>query len=170
MNRNLSNIVRYTGLLLLLIVLQILFGRLIAISGMVPDFVLIGVFVVAVRFGQIPATVAGFTAGLILDLYAGEVVGISALAKTVGGFTAGYFFEEEKADLLIRDPRFMLITFLCSLLHNVLYLLSYFTKVDFHILDLLLMHGFGAAVYTTVLSTIPVLLLSRMNRRIAIST
>ena len=47
------------------------------------DWLLIGVFVVAVRFGQIPATVAGFAAGLLLDLYAGEVVGISALAKTV---------------------------------------------------------------------------------------
>ena len=78
------------AILFALLVLQITFGTLISIEGVGPDFMMIWLVVIALRSGQLPATLFGFASGLALDLYAGELVGLSALAvMTVSGMSIG---------------------------------------------------------------------------------
>ena len=158
----------YAGLLFGLALLQVAFGQLIAIDSVRPDFVLIGVVIIALRSGQITATSAGFLAGLVLDLSIGEVVGLGALAKTCAGFAAGYFHEDDKKDLNIRTPKLIWITAIASLIHNAIYLLAVFQRPDLDVGVLFLRFGIGGTLYTTVFGAICMLILMRTGKRIRV--
>jgi rod shape-determining protein MreD len=138
----------YAGFLFFLVVLQILLNNFLTIKGVTPDFVLIGVVYIALKEGQISGAVAGFAAGLLLDLYFGESIGISALAKTLSGFIAGYFFDAEKAELLIRSSKSLLIMLVVSLVHNCIYLIAYFRGFNFDIIQLVFLQIFGKTLFT----------------------
>ncbi len=168
-NTNFFHYIRYTVLLLSCILIQQIFIRYIQIYNFTPDIILIALFVIAVRLGQIPATIFGFLSGLLIDLFVGEVIGISALAKSISAFLAGYYFDEEKIKVTIRTPKFVLITLLCTFVHNVLYILAYIRTVDLDILKLFLTHGIGSTVYTSLFSILAVLIVSRMERKMQIS-
>jgi rod shape-determining protein MreD len=156
----------YAGILFGLILLQISFGRLIAVADIQPDFVLLGIIVIALRSGQLTATVAGFLAGLALDLYIGESVGISALAKTIAGFVAGYFFAEDMTELTIRTPKFITITALVAFTHNLVYLLAHFQRPDLSMALLVARFGIGGTVYTAAFGAICMLILMRTGTRL----
>jgi rod shape-determining protein MreD len=66
----------------------------IAILGVKPDFVILVLFIFAVKTNELPATWAGFILGLAQDIYAPGALGLNALAKTVAGFFAGLFNEK----------------------------------------------------------------------------
>jgi rod shape-determining protein MreD len=149
-----------------LVALQIMFAPLVAIGQVVPDFVLVGLLFVAARRGRLAGAVAGFCAGLVIDLSIGEVVGLFALAKTITGFAAGYLMDEEHPGAVPRTPRFVLAAFALSVLHNLLSLLMYFRSLDQQFLSALLEHGAGGAVYSTVFTSVAVLILSRMTHKI----
>ena len=141
--------------------LQLYVAPLISIKSVSPDFVLLGLVLFAVREGQIPAALAGFLVGIFFDLYLGDTVGISSLSKTIAGFTAGYFYHEDRRDLLPRTPRFVWIFFLAACMHNVFYMFVYFRTVQADAFKIILLHGFGAAVYSSVFAAVFVLIYSR---------
>jgi rod shape-determining protein MreD len=170
MNSRIGTYGAYAGLLLGLILLQISFGRLIAIGDVQPDFVLLGIIVIALRSGQLTATVAGFLAGLALDLYAGEVVGLGALAKTCAGFVAGYYFAADRTQVTIRRPKFVSITAIIAALHQTLYLLAHFQRPDAGVLLLLLRFGAGGTLYTAAFGAALMLILMRAGPRLKVAT
>src|SRR5512139_3302789 len=94
----------------------------IAIGDVVPDLPLLLVISIAIRRGQIPGTLAGFFIGLALDLLSGGdgVMGLSALTKTVAGFLAGYFYNENKTFQTLGGSQFPVIVLLAGAMHNVL--------------------------------------------------
>ena len=165
-NQNIVQYIRYSIGIFILIILQQTFIRYTEIFHFAPDVVLIGLFVIAVRLGQIPATVFGFAAGLVTDLFVGEMIGISALAKTVGAFIAGYYFDEEKIKITIRTPRFILITVICTFVHNIIYIFAYLRSVDLDIFKLFLTYGIGSTIYTSIISTLAVLIVARVEQKI----
>ena len=156
------------GILLGLILLQITFGRLIGIMDIQPDFVLVGLIIVALRTGQLPATIAGFATGLILDLSIGEVVGLGAFAKTWAGFIAGYFFSVDKKEITLRSPKFIVITMLVALAHNGLYLIAYFHRPDLNLLSTYVHYGLGGSLYTTAFGAICMLIMMRTGSRLRV--
>ncbi len=80
--------------LLLLMFIQVTIVPLFAIGLYTPDILLLWILFIAFRFGQIEATVAGFCAGLLQDIFASHLLGLSALTKTLSGFLAGYLYNE----------------------------------------------------------------------------
>lgn len=169
MNKYITLILQYTALHFVLLVFQILFGHFISIGSVLPDFVFIGIVLVALRIGQIEATIFGFSVGLVLDLYVSGVVGYGALAKTLGGFTAGFFYDEETALESIRKYRFVFVILFSSFVHNLVYMISYVIDLNVSFLQIFLLYGLGGCAYTTLLSIIPVLILSRIDSRIKVS-
>ncbi|MBL0176962.1 MAG: rod shape-determining protein MreD [Ignavibacteria bacterium] len=149
-----------------LVALQIMLAPLIAIGPVVPDFVLVGLLFVAARRGRLTGAVVGFCAGLVIDLGLGEVVGLFALAKTITGFAAGYLLDEEHPGEVLRTPRFVLAALALGVLHNLLSLLAYFRTLDQQFFSALLEHGVGGAIYSTVFTSVSVLILSRIAHRI----
>ncbi len=68
-----------------------LVGRWLDIRGWQPDVVLIALIYLGLTSGEIPPIIMGFIAGLYQDLYAPELLGHHALAKTCSGYLAGAF-------------------------------------------------------------------------------
>jgi cell shape-determining protein MreD len=160
---------RYGALLLLLCLAQIIGMPLIAVAGVSPDIVLLGVVVIALRSGQLHATVAGFLAGLFIDCSIGEVMGLSALAMTIAGFAAGTIFQPDNTERAYRSPRFIGATALAALVHQAVFVFGYVRSVDSDLPLLLLRHGAGMAAYTTICAVVFVLIASRLTRRISFS-
>ncbi|MFA6232574.1 MAG: rod shape-determining protein MreD [Bacteroidota bacterium] len=157
-----------SALLLLLAIVQVTLAPLIGISGIVPSFLLIGTVFVSLREGQMIGMLVAFPAGLMADSYLSALVGITALGLTIAAFAAGFYHDEEKTPILIRSPRVMFIVFLSAILFHTVYVFAYFQSLQVDVLYLLASHVIGASLYTTVLSAIPVLLLSRRMGRLKV--
>ncbi|MFZ1729263.1 MAG: rod shape-determining protein MreD [Bacteroidota bacterium] len=156
------------GFLMLLAVLQITIAPLITIGSVMPAFLLIGSVFICLREGRMTAMLVAFPAGLFVDSYLSAVVGISTLSLTVAIFAAGFFYDEEKVQLQISSPRTVLIVFLSALLYHLIYVFSYFQSLDVNLVQLLTQHVFGASLYSTVISAIPVLLLARRTAKLKV--
>ncbi len=161
-------ILKTAGIVAVLLVLQIAVVPLMGIGTVEPDLVLIGIVFIAMRYGQLPALFYAFSAGLLYDLFVGDIVGLSALAKTIGGFAAGYFHSEEKAEFAGATPRFIGATALAAAIHNQIYIIGYFKDITADIARTLLLHGAGSMLYTVILSALPVLILSRKRRTVKV--
>jgi len=84
--------VKFTSVLLtvtIAVLLQIALARFTVGGNWVFDLVLVGVVFAGLQWGPTAGLVAGTMGGLLQDLVAGEVVGVSGLAKTIVGFLAG---------------------------------------------------------------------------------
>ncbi|MDT8324034.1 MAG: rod shape-determining protein MreD [Bacteroidota bacterium] len=158
----------YAGMMLTLVLLQVSFVPLIAMGGVLPSFPLIGLTFIALREGATPGMLYAFPSGLMVDLYMGEVVGISSLALVAGAFTIGLFYDAEKSARIIRSPRAVALAFLAAAVYGLFYVFAYFQSLSFNLVDTLLHHVLASALYTAVLSTIPVLILARTGSRLKV--
>ena len=157
MERHLRSVLIVLGLLLV----QTTFIPFVAIGGFVPDLLLVWVIYTALRRGQIEATIAGFLVGLLQDLVATQLFGLAALSKTVAGFLAGYFYNENKIDQILGTYQFILIVGLCSIVHNIMYYTVFLQGADVPLFLTVAEFSFATAVYTTVLSALPMFAFSR---------
>ncbi|HTX18189.1 MAG TPA: rod shape-determining protein MreD [Bacteroidota bacterium] len=132
-----------------------------AILNIVPDVLLVWIVYVAIRLGQIPATVAGFAIGLIIDLVSGHFIGLSALSKTVAGFVAGYFYNENKVDYTLGSYQFLIVVGLSSLVHNIIYFVIFVQGSDITFWTAIFRFGLFSTIYTLVLAVLPVFGYSR---------
>jgi rod shape-determining protein MreD len=73
--------------------LQVVVVSSIAIAGGAPDLLLVSVIALGLLRGSVPGAVAGFSAGLIVDLVTLETLGITSLVLTLAGFWAGRWAE-----------------------------------------------------------------------------
>lgn len=148
---------------LLLVVLQTTAMKFLAIGEVVPDIVVIWIVYIAVKEGQLSATVAGFLLGLVLDLMSGQdgMLGLSALAKTIAGFIAGYFYNENKTFQTLGGWRFISAIGVAALLHNVVYFIIFLQGTPIGLMAAILFYGIPAAVYTTVVGLLPMFVFSR---------
>jgi rod shape-determining protein MreD len=140
------------ALSLLILLLQTTVVRFLSIQGIVPD----------IR-GQITATVAGFLLGLTLDLISGPdgMVGLAALTKTLAGFLAGYFYNENKTQQTLGGYQFIIIVVLVSLVHNVIYFLLFLQGSGLVWSEMLMRHGVPATVYTVAVALLPMFAFAR---------
>ncbi|MBN1446296.1 MAG: rod shape-determining protein MreD [Bacteroidetes bacterium] len=151
-----------------LVILQVSVVPLMHVLGATPSLPLIGIAFIAMRHGSTPAMFYAFPSGLMIDAYIGEVVGISSLALTTAAFAMGFFHDAEKSALLIRSGKAVGIVLLGAVIFCVIYVFAYFRTLDFDIISILLRHVAGAAAYTALLSTIPVLILARSGSRLKV--
>lgn len=75
------------------LVLQVMLAPHIAIGGVIPNFLLLVVVTLSFVEGPSAGAVAGFVAGLLLDLLSTGPVGAWALVLSVTGYTAGMLSE-----------------------------------------------------------------------------
>jgi rod shape-determining protein MreD len=125
---------------------------LISINGIIPDLVLILLAFYAVKQGQIYGTVLGFIYGFFFDLITGSLLGSAMLSKTLTGFIAGYFYNENKQELYFKSYTFALVVLLCGVIDSIVY--SFFTTIEFstNILLLFFEQGFMPGLYSAVVS------------------
>lgn len=155
--------IRYGLITVVLILLQTTFIRFISIGGVTPDAMVVWLVYLALRYGQIHATVAGFILGFVMDIIGGDFLGLSALSKTVCGFIAGYFYDENKTTQTLASHRFALIVLFTSLAHNVIYFTIFVQGSELPFWKTLAFFGVTTSIYTSALSLLPIFGYSRVK-------
>lgn len=148
-------------IVLLLAVVQTTFMPYVSISGFVPDVLLIWLVYTAIRRGQTEALIAGFLVGLLQDALATQLFGLAALSKTIAGFLAGYFFNENKIDQILGSYQFLMIVAMCSIVHNVLFFTIFLQGTDVPLLWTVFLYSTATTAYTGAISALPMFVFSR---------
>ena len=100
------NVLRIVAIGLVALLAQIIIAPNIRVASTVPDLVLIVVIIQAIRFPQAPATIFGFSLGLLFDLISSGPFGLMALILTllslvVSSLNKGTFTEHWVVELLL---------------------------------------------------------------------
>lgn len=144
-----------------LLLLQTTFLPFITLGGYLPDLFIIYLMYIALRRGQIEATISGFIVGLLQDIITTQFFGLAALSKTIAGFVAGYFFNENTAEQTLGSYRFVLLVALCSVVHNLMYFIIFFQGSGGFVLFSTIESTIGMTLYTCVISVLPMFFFSR---------
>ena len=104
------------GTMLVAVALQAAIARYTVADRWVIDLVLVGVVYCGLQLGPVAGMLAGTMGGLLQDLLAGTIVGVSALAKTVVGFGAGAIGAQFALD---RPRARMLVVAVASVVHRL---------------------------------------------------
>lgn len=147
-----------------LMLLQTTFIPFLSIGGFLPDILLIWVVYVAVRRGQMEATITGFFVGLLQDALTAHFFGLTALTKTVAGFVAGYFYNENSTEQTLGSYRFLLIVLLSSVAHNLIYYGIFLQGIQDSVFTTMIEFSIVTGLYTGVLSLLPMFTFVRKYR------
>ncbi len=153
--------IRYGIFSVILLVFQTTIVPFLSISNIGPDLLLVWFVFVAIKLGQIPATVAGFAIGIAVDLISGHFIGLSALSKTVAGFFAGYFYNENKIDYTLGSYQFLIIVGFVSLIHNVIFFVIFVQGSEIGFWSAILRFGLFSTIYTIAIAVLSVFVFSR---------
>ncbi len=159
-------IVRYFFISLGLVVLQTTLVRYLAIETIVPDLLLIWIVAIALVEGQAAAITAGFILGLGIDLLSGHdgMLGLAALSKTVAGFIAGFFHDDNRVMPALGSYQFPLFTAIAAIVHNLVYFAIYLQGSDIGLTSAIVVYGIPSTAYTVALSLIPMMVFARRAR------
>lgn len=146
-----------------LLILQSTIVPLISIVGVIPDLILILLVYFTLRLGQIHGTILGFIYGFLLDMITGNIFGSAMIAKTMSGFVAGYFYNENKLDIYFKSVAFSLIVLLSATIDSFIF--SFFSSVELEksILLRFLQQGMFPGIYTAIISLVLVMFHPRRN-------
>ncbi|MEX0736907.1 MAG: rod shape-determining protein MreD [Bacteroidota bacterium] len=144
-----------------LMILQTTFVPFLSVEGFLPDLLLIWIVYFAIRRGQLDATVAGFAAGLLQDLLTMQFLGLAAFSKTIAGFTAGYFYNENNTEQTLSSYRFLLIILLCSAVHNITYFGIFLQGSEGMSIPTLMEYTIVTSLYTTAIGALPMFTFAR---------
>lgn len=157
LNSQLQRYLVYGLLAIVLSLVQFSLLNFVAVQGITPDLLLILCVWISIREGRFAGTVAGFLIGLTLDIVSFDLVGINAFTKTIAGFVAGSFHKEGKEMMILHGLKFLLIVFISSFIHNLIYFFFYIKLSNLTFLSFFMKYGVAFSFYTTVFAIIPML-------------
>ncbi len=89
------------------------------------------------------------------------MLGLSAMTKTIAGFVAGYFYNENMTEQTLAGWKFVFAVGLASLLHNGVYFLIFLQGTDISWWRAVALHGIPSSLYTTTLAMVPMFVFRR---------
>ncbi len=135
--------------------------KFLAIEGITPDILLIWLSYLTLTEGQIVGTIGGFSLGVLFDLAVGGFLGLTALSKTIACFFGGYFYNESKTLMTLGSFQFVAFVFVLSFVNNAIYFAIFVAGIQMHYPATVLWYGLTTAIYTAVVSLLPMFLFSR---------
>jgi rod shape-determining protein MreD len=152
---------RSAVVVLVLLIVQTTFIPYIAVSSYLPDILLLWIVYVALTRGQVEATMQGFFIGALQDVTATKFLGLAALAKTVSGFAAGYFFNDNTTEQMLGSYRYITFVAICSFVHGIVYFAVFFQGTEGSLLLRVLQFSLAYTFYTSILALIPMFAFSQ---------
>jgi rod shape-determining protein MreD len=153
--------IRSTVIIVGILLLQTTFLPYISLAGYLPDLFVYYLVFIALKRGQIEATVFGFIIGLLQDIVGIKFLGLAALSKTIAGFILGYFFNENTGEQTLGSYRYILLIGLFSIIQDVLYFTIFLQGAERSIILQVLELTFGMTLYTCVVGILPMFFFSR---------
>ncbi|GAB6281529.1 MAG: hypothetical protein STSR0008_02690 [Ignavibacterium sp.] len=153
----LKNYIAPVLLFFVVLIIQIIIVPLIAIQDVVPDLILILLVFYTLKNGQLYGTILGFIFGLLFDLITGGMIGSAMFSKTLSGFIAGYFYNENRIHQYYKSLTFPLIIILCSLIDSVT--LTFISNFDLNVnlFRLIVNKALFPAIFTAVISLLVII-------------
>ncbi len=155
---------RFALLAVGLFLVQMTFVPLIPVAGFTPDLLILWLIAVGIRRGRIEATMGGFLVGLLHDITATQFFGLAALSKSITGYVAGAFYNENTAEQTLGSYRFVLTALLLSLVHNVVYYAVFYQGIADSVIGAAVTSTIGTTAYTTIVAILPMFWFSRRFR------
>lgn len=131
-------------------------GPWIAIRGIAPDFSIIALVLLALAAGPVPATLAGFTVGLVQDLANPSLLGLHALCKCILGYALGRLRGRLVYGLPVIEGSVVVIS---VLLHDIAFLLVQSRLSDDAFLAPLFGQSLPVAIYSGLIG-VPIIRLA----------
>ncbi len=144
-----TNIIYIFFIGLTAVLVQAFFVPLIEIGVWRPNVVLIAVLYIGYRYGMIPGALAGFVLGILQDALSPLPLGISSLAGSIIGFSAG---QVRQLKLALNARVFMSVILI--LIHGCIFYFFYQLRSESTFIYLLLTRVFPNTIYTFVLGLI----------------
>lgn len=141
--------------------LQLYAVPMISIDFIHPDLILIILVFFALKYGQIQGTLLGFVFGFLFDFISGGIVGSSMFSKTLSGFIAGYFYDENEMVNFKSPLSITLIILLCSSVDSFFHSALGTTEVV-GFTKLIFQQSLLSAIYTAFIS-IPLVIFKPFN-------
>jgi rod shape-determining protein MreD len=137
---------------------------LIAIGNVLPDVILILLVYYSISQGQIYGAVLGFIYGFLIDIITGTTLGSAMIAKTIAGFSAGYFSLENKKEQNLFFYNFALIVLLSSLIDSTIN--AFFSSIDItaNIFRIFFQYALMPAIYTAVMALVVMVFFHKRSR------
>ena len=133
-------------------VIQLTIVPMVSIGHIGPDLILILVVYFALIYGQVYGTVLGFILGLFFDLISGGLLGSAMFSKTLAGFIAGYFYNENKMKQNLGTLYFIMIIFICATIDSFAYSVLAYTGTGLNTIYLIFEMSILPGVYTTIVA------------------
>ncbi|HKJ67735.1 MAG TPA: rod shape-determining protein MreD [bacterium] len=152
-----ERVTSYLGIGFLALLAQLTLADWINILGIQPDFITLLVIYIGYREGKGYGIVFGFLLGLLQDLTAASAfVGLSALIKSILGFSAGFLYGKYN----VMNPIFLYILVASLILFDqVLYYGIYYAASPLRFGALLQHFILPSFAYTTVIGSVLLLVL-----------
>lgn len=148
-----TNIIIPAALYIPLLIIQLTIVPFVSIDFISPDLILILLLYYTLLNGQLYGTITGAVFGLLFDLISGGLIGSSMFSKTLAGFIAGYFYNENKLESNVSSLNFVYIVLLCAFIDSFFYNIFSGAESD-SFLFLIINKGILPAVYTAIVSLI----------------
>jgi rod shape-determining protein MreD len=145
-------------------VVQMTFVPLITVAGFTPDLLIICLVTMGVRRGRVETTIGGFFIGLLQDLATTQFFGLTALSKSIAGYVAGAFSNENTAEQALGSYRLPFTVLLISTVHNLPYYFIFYQGVERSLVGAVLISTLGTALYTAVAAILPMFWFARRYR------
>lgn len=145
-----ANILKWLFTFCFCMILQSTIMQEIAISGIMPDLIIISLFLLSIKHGQLAGIYTGFIIGLFMDVYSPSLLGQNALSLTILGFLFGFFDEKVmRVDTIMK----IFILILGLFLHDSIFVgvrLIHNSEPAQYLVKELLTRTFPRAFYTTL--------------------
>ncbi|MFH1049514.1 MAG: rod shape-determining protein MreD [bacterium] len=145
---------------------QVILVKFFSIGGITPDLLLIICVWFVLSEGQFKGLIFAFTVGVFFDIISLDIIGTNALAKITASLIAGWFYGENKINRNLGTYRFIIIVFITSFFHNILY---YFIHIEFSEISFFpffFKYGIAISAYTSIIALIPMLARVKRNELI----
>jgi hypothetical protein len=93
-----------------------------------------------------------------------QFFGLSALTKTIAGFVAGYFFNENSTEQTLGSYRFLTILLLSSFVHNIIYYGVFLQGIQDSVFTTMIEFSLFTSFYTVSLGVFPMFTFVRKYR------
>ena len=138
-----TTVLKWVGIFFVCFALQTTIVPVIDIAGIKPDLLLVALFFLSLKYGQMTGVWVGFFLGLSQDLFSPAILGQNALSKAVAAFAAGFFNERVMRLDVIFQMVLMLVVFVIN-------------DALFYIVQLVKTGGSGARIFIELITaTVP---------------
>lgn len=145
-------------------VLQTAFFRYFAFGGTVPNCLMIITCSSGIMRGEKHGLLAGFLAGLLVDIFFGNIIGIYALLYMYAGFLSGLFHKIFFPENIILPLTLIIV---CDFMYQFLcYVLLFLLRAKFDIGYYMMHQIIPEVVYTAIISLFLYPIILRINTKL----